>query len=198
MLSNPLISFTGQDPLVRFEKLIEHTLWRSLLPPWLARSCWISERQKFAWVESKASNPVLLLDCPIRIVIIAWSWGQQITLAKKGAKEAKQSTAVVLIKLSTAVKFNEHCPKQEANNGQFTCQQGSFFFRVYTPAFVQIAWIARRSWYLCACLCRRYLCTTSFACTPPSKGQMQIIMVSRGKYAHSSCKISHIFRCYLC
>jgi hypothetical protein len=33
------------------------------------------------------------------------------TLAKKGANEVKQSTAVVVISLSTAVKFNVHFPE---------------------------------------------------------------------------------------
>lgn len=112
MLSNLLASTTGQEASVRFAGWIEHIVLRFRFAPWVSKIFSKSERQCWAFVVFKLSIPEYLPYCPIRITMVASNWGQHTTLAKYGAKEAQQSVAVVLTKLSAAEKFNVHKPER--------------------------------------------------------------------------------------
>lgn len=113
MLSNASMVTTGQEASVRFAGWIEQICWSLGFAPLHVRIFSTSERQCLEWVKFKASIPEYLLNCPTRVTKLAKNWGQQTTLAKYGAKEAQQSVAVTLSKLSTAEKFNVQSPERK-------------------------------------------------------------------------------------
>ncbi|GER52953.1 cell division protein SepF [Striga asiatica] len=108
--SNSATSATGHEPWVRFEARTEHIRDRSSLAPWPARARSKSERQWAAVDPLRAREPVFLLDWPMRIARVASTWGQQTTLARRGANAAMQLVDVTVIMFERAVKFSGQCP----------------------------------------------------------------------------------------
>ena len=105
------MSPAGHPPAVRFEACTEQISWRSILAPWLARIFCRSEMQWFACFRSMARDLLYIPDWPRRMTRVAWSCGQQITLARNGASDVQQSIAVVLIMPSAREKLSGHNPK---------------------------------------------------------------------------------------